>query len=89
VRRLKVELEPGAEGERPLLVTHGIFARFFLLDSLLAGAFTEETAARIWRLGSLNCGLSTFTHGEYRDPTGAEVPGWTCLTWMERPWDRP
>jgi broad specificity phosphatase PhoE len=89
VRKLKAELESGAEGERPLLVTHGIFTRFFLLDSVLGEAFTVETVARIWQLGSFNCGLSTFARGEYRDPWGSEVRGWTCLTWMERPWDPP
>ena len=35
-------------------------------------------AGRIWHLASLNCGLSIFARGEYRDPAGAEVPGWTC-----------
>jgi hypothetical protein len=36
VRHLKGELEP-THGEIPLLVTHGIFLRFFLFDSLLGG----------------------------------------------------
>ncbi|MFN8164295.1 MAG: histidine phosphatase family protein [Solirubrobacterales bacterium] len=89
VRRLKAELEAGNAGERPLLVTHGIFTRFFLLDSVLGEEFTASTAARIWQLGSHNCGLTVFAHGESRDPAGAEVPGWTCLTWMTRPWDPP
>src|SRR6202042_3500616 len=35
VRRLKAELEQAPAGERPLIVSHGIFIRFFLLDSLL------------------------------------------------------
>ncbi len=89
VRRLKEEFEAGAEGERPLLVTHGIFTRFFLLDSVLGEEFAPEMAGRIWHLASQNCGLTTFTHGEMYDPAGNQVPGWTCLTWMERPWDRP
>ena len=89
VRRLKAELEAGAAGELPLLVTHGIFARFFLLDSVLGDSFQAEMAKGIWNLGSHNCGLSVFTHGESRDPVGQQIPGWTCLTWMERPWDRP
>ena len=89
VRELKAELESGAQGERPLLVTHGIFTRFFLLDSVLGEAFSAETVAQIWQLGSFNCALSTFARGEHRDPWAKEVPGWTCLTWMERPWDRP
>ena len=46
-------------------------------------------AAGLWNLGSHNCGLSVFAHGESRDPSGQPIPGWTCLTWMERPWSRP
>jgi broad specificity phosphatase PhoE len=89
VRQLKAELEAGEGGGLPLLVTHGIFARFFLLDSVLGDRFEAEMAAGIWNLGSHNCGLSVFAHGESRDPLGQIVPGWTCLTWMERPWSRP
>ena len=89
VRRLKAELEAGRPGQLPLLVTHGIFTRLFLLDSLLGEELTAERAAGIWHLGSHNCGLTVFAHGETRDPSGAEVPGWTCLTWMARPWDPP
>jgi broad specificity phosphatase PhoE len=89
VRRLKDELERGEAGELPLLVTHGIFARFFLLDSVLGDSFSAPMAAGIWNLGSHNCGLSTFAHSESRDPLGNPIEGWTCLTWMERPWSRP
>jgi glucosyl-3-phosphoglycerate phosphatase len=89
VRRLKAELESGADGELPLLVTHGIFARFFLLDSVLGDAFEAPMASGLWNLGSHNCGLSVFAHGESRDPLGNPIAGWTCLTWMERPWSRP
>lgn len=89
VRRLKAELEAGEAGERPLLVTHGIFTRFFLLDSVLGEGFEAPMAGGIWNLGSHNCGLSTFAHGESLDPLGQPIPGWTCLTWMERPWSRP
>lgn len=89
VRRLKAELESGEDGELPLLVTHGIFTRFFLLDSVLGERFEAPLAAGLWNLGSHNCGLSVFAHGESRDPLGQPIPGWTCLTWMERPWSRP
>lgn len=89
VRRLKAELESGEDGELPLLVTHGIFTRFFLLDSVLGERFEAPMAAGLWNLGSHNCGLSVFAHGESRDPLGQPIPGWTCLTWMERPWSRP
>ena len=87
VRMLKDELESAPE-ERPLVVSHGIFIRFFLLDSVLGPEFAAPMAGRIWQLASLNCGLSTFARGEYRDPTGAEVPGWTCHGWMQRPWEQ-
>lgn len=89
VRQLKAELEAGEAGALPLLVTHGIFTRFFLLDSVLGERFEPEMAVGIWNLGSHNCGLSVFAHGESRDPLGQPIPGWTCLTWMERPWSRP
>ena len=89
VRRLKGELESLPAAELPLLVGHGIFSRFFLLDSVLGPEFTPPMAAGIWNLGSCNCGLSVFSRGEVRDPGGTEVPGWTCLSWMQRPWDPP
>jgi broad specificity phosphatase PhoE len=89
VRRLKEELESADPNERSLLVGHGIFTRFFLLDSVLGEAFEAPLAGRIWQLGSHNCGLSVFARGEYRDPSRALVPGWVCLSWMERPWDPP
>ncbi|MGC1167085.1 MAG: histidine phosphatase family protein [Solirubrobacterales bacterium] len=89
VRRLKAELEGWEAEELSLIVGHGIFIRFFLLDSVLGDEFTPPMAAGIWNLGSHNCGLSLFSHGEARDPGGTEVPGWTCLSWMQRPWDPP
>jgi broad specificity phosphatase PhoE len=89
VRRLKAELESLGPRERPLLVGHGIFLRFFLLDSVLGDAFEAPMAAGIWNLGSHNCGLSVFARGESHDSAGIEVPGWTCLSWMQRPWDPP
>lgn len=88
VHRLKRALEAEPWSERPLLVTHGIFIRFFLLDSVLGEGFTPAIGERIWQLGSRNCALSTFSHGEVRTPLGTEVPGWALVSWMERPWDR-
>jgi broad specificity phosphatase PhoE len=87
VRRLKTELESAPPGQRWLVVTHGIFIRFFLFDSLLGEEFIAPTAAGIWNIGSRNCGLSLFSHGEAHDPWGTAVPGWVCHYWMERPWD--
>jgi broad specificity phosphatase PhoE len=87
VRRLKRALEADAWGERPLLVTHGIFIRFFLLDSVLGDGFTPAVGEGVWRLGTRNCALTTFSRGEVRTPLGAEVPDWALVSWMERPWD--
>ena len=87
VRRLKDELESEHEGGRPLVVTHGIFLRFFLFDSLLGDAFGPDQARRMWSLRSLNCGVSVFEHGERWHPADADTPGWTCISWMSRPWD--
>jgi broad specificity phosphatase PhoE len=87
VRRLKAALDAGTWGERPLLVTHGIFIRFFLLDSVLGDGFTPAVGEGVWRLGSRNCALSTFSRGEIRTPLGTEVPDWALVSWMERPWD--
>jgi len=94
VRRLKAhfeaETEEADESDLPLLVTHGIVTRFFLLDTILGDLFTEELKTRMWHLRSSNCGLTIFEHGEMREPGGAPVvAGWNCVTWMERPWDRP
>lgn len=88
VRRLRNELEGRPEEELPLLVTHGIFTRFYLLDAMLGDRFDESWLLDIWHLGSANCALTTFAAGFSRYPDGSQVPGWTCLSWMERPWDR-
>jgi broad specificity phosphatase PhoE len=91
VHLLKAWLEADADDDDlPLLVTHGIFTRFFLLDSVLDDAFNVDMVARMWHLASSNCGLTTFKFGEVREPGGAPAAvGWSCLSWMERPWDRP
>jgi broad specificity phosphatase PhoE len=89
VRRLKVELESQPDGERSLIVTHGIFSRFFFLDSLLGDEFKPRMAPRLWNLRTRNCGLSAFERGERWHPTDVETPGWTCITWMARPQDLP
>jgi probable phosphoglycerate mutase len=89
VRRLKAELESQPSGERALIVTHGIFSRFFFLDCLLGDEFGPGMAPRLWNLRSHNCGLSVFERGERWHPTDVEAPGWTCITWMARPQDLP
>jgi broad specificity phosphatase PhoE len=86
--RLEADAAAAGADDLPLLVTHGIFTRFFLFDSLLAHAFTTTTVERMWHLGSANCALTTFEFGEVREPGGAPAAvGWTCVSWMARPWD--
>jgi broad specificity phosphatase PhoE len=87
VRQLKQELESGPADMRTLVVSHGVFTRFFFLDCLLGDAFAPASLSLLWQLRSRNCGLSAFERGERWHPTDAETPGWTCITWMARPWD--
>jgi probable phosphoglycerate mutase len=89
VKRLKAELESQPNGERTLIVTHGIFSRFFFFDSLLGEEFGPRLVPQLWNLSTRNCGLSTFERGERRHPADVETPDWTCVTWMTRPWDPP
>lgn len=89
VHRLKAVLEALPPDELPLIVSHGIFLRFFLFDTLLGDAFGPEGIEQLWRARSLNCGLSIFECGE-RWPTLNPPSGdWTCISWMARPWDPP
>jgi broad specificity phosphatase PhoE len=69
--------------DRTLLIGHGIFFRFMFASTTLGEAFAPRHADRLWRIGSLNCGLSTFDHvvsGGSEDP--ADIDGWRCVTWM-------
>ena len=69
--------------DRTLLVGHGIFCRFMFALTLFGDEFGPRHAAWLWRIGSLNCGLSTFDHvvgGGSDDP--ADISGWRCVTWM-------
>ncbi|MDX6651708.1 MAG: alpha-ribazole phosphatase [Solirubrobacterales bacterium] len=82
VRAFKRRLD---EIEGPaLVVTHGIFKRFFFIDSLLGDGFEAAEVGRLWQLGSVNAGVSVFedTAANEKDPAS----GWRCLSWMERPW---
>ena len=89
VRRLKEELQRRFQNGRPLVVSHGAFLRFFLFDSLLGDGFGPAQVQRLWQVRSVNCGVCVFEHGERWHPADAETPGWTCVTWMARPWDPP
>lgn len=69
--------------DRTLLVGHGIFLRFAFALAVLGDGFTPQITDRLWRIGSLNCGLSTFQHtndGASLNP--ADIDGWRCVSWM-------
>jgi broad specificity phosphatase PhoE len=70
----------------PLVVTHGIFLRFFLMDNVLGDAFNPGMAERLWNLRTANCGVCVFESGEPYDVSVPPPPGWICSTWMARPW---
>jgi broad specificity phosphatase PhoE len=89
VRRLKEELSDSYGEELPLIVTHGLFLRFFLFDSLFGDRLGPADAPLLWRARSLNCGLSIFVRGERWHSADPEIPGWSCITWMARIWDPP
>jgi broad specificity phosphatase PhoE len=87
VRSFKRELEAGDPNGAVLAVSHGIFLRFFLFDSLLEEGFAVPDVGRLWQLRTANCGLSVFEHDERGHPADPEMEGWVCVTWMARPWD--
>jgi broad specificity phosphatase PhoE len=69
--------------DRTLLVGHGIFLRFAFAHTVLGDGFEPAMVDRLWRIGSLNCGLSTFDHvsgDESLNP--ADIEGWRCVSWM-------
>jgi probable phosphoglycerate mutase len=71
------------DADRTLLVGHGIFFRFMFARTVLGDEFEPRHADWLWRIGSLNCGLSTFDYmagGGSADP--ADISGWRCVTWM-------
>lgn len=69
--------------DRTLLVGHGIFLRFTFALTVLGDAFTPASIDRLWRIGSLNCGLSTFQHTSGSDSANpADIDGWRCVSWM-------
>ena len=69
-----------------LAVSHGIFQRFFLIDSLLGEQFTAADVWRLWQLRTANCGLSVCEHGVRRHPADPEIEGWVCARWRQVCW---
>ena len=77
-----------AEAGGPVIVvTHGIFLRFLLFDSLLGDAFGPEHTPRMWLIRTRNCGVSIFEHVT-ADPADVAYANtdWSCLSWMEPTW---
>jgi broad specificity phosphatase PhoE len=89
VRRFKARLDARDPESTVLAVSHGIFARFFLVHSLLEERFRASDSRRLWQLRTVNCGLSDFEPARRRHPADPELEGWTCLSWMCRPWAFP
>ena len=85
VRAFKAELAAQPDEGVQVAVSHGIYARFFLLDSILGPAFTPTDLTRIWHLRTINCGLSVFTLGERGRATDPPTEDWACLSWMSPP----
>jgi broad specificity phosphatase PhoE len=89
VRAFKSRLERGDPDQVVLAVSHGIFQRFFLFDSILGDGFGPGIARRLWQIRTVNCGVSVFELDPVRDPLDPPVEGWLCLSWMSRWWDQP
>lgn len=69
--------------DRTVLIGHGIFFRFTFALTVLGEDFTPHLIDRLWRIGSLNCGLSTFQHTlDGASPNPADIDGWRCVSWM-------
>lgn len=66
-----------------LIVSHGIFMRFLFAHVVLGTMFEPAMIDRLWLIGSLNCGLSTFQHTEgSASGNPADIDGWRCVSWM-------
>jgi broad specificity phosphatase PhoE len=89
VKAFQAELLERDRGGLALAVTHGIFIRFFLADTLLGDEFGPSHAGRLWHMRTYNCGVSVFDHGEPQHQGDPEREGWICSTWMARPWNPP
>lgn len=87
VRAAKRRLE-AEDAELVFAVSHGIFLRFFWLDTVLGDAFEPALGERMWQLGSFNCALSQFELRDAADALKDPAPDrWRAETWMSRPWE--
>jgi len=85
VRAFKEQLAGCPAASVQVAVSHGIFTRFFFLDSLFGDAFSPAHLTRIWHLRTINCGLSLFTLGERGRSIDPQLDDWACLSWMSPP----
>lgn len=83
VRSFKRRLASGDPRATLVAVSHGIFLRFFFIDSLLGDRFAVADVGRLWQLRTTNCGLSVFELDEPRHPADPDIEGWRCKTWMQ------
>ena len=88
-RDFKRRIEAGDRSQTVLAVTHGIFMRFVLFDTLLGPDFTVRDVGRLWLLRTTNCGLSELVRGEPRHPADPDIDGWRCAIWMQPLAGRP
>ncbi|UJA19793.1 histidine phosphatase family protein [Thermoleophilia bacterium SCSIO 60948] len=87
VRAAKRRLE-SEDAELVFAVSHGIFLRFFWLDTVLGDGFGPAIGERMWQLGSFNCALSEFELRDAEDAIKDPAPDrWRARTWMSRPWE--
>ncbi len=89
VLRFQAELVERDPAKLPLYVSHGLFLRFFLIETLMGEEFGPGQVKRLWNMRTSNCGVCVFEHGESYHPADPERPDWVCSTWMARPWDPP
>lgn len=85
VHAFKAELAEQPPDSVQVAVSHGIYTRFFFLDSVLGPAFEPEHLERIWHLRTINCGLTLFTFGEVGRSIDPPLDDWACLSWMSPP----
>ena len=50
---------------------------------MLGKSFEPADIDWMWRIGSLNCGISTFEHVRNEGSLNpADIDGWRCVSWM-------
>jgi broad specificity phosphatase PhoE len=81
VRTLQERLVADAV-EQTIAVSHGIFLRFFLMETVIADEFRAGQVRRLWQLASMNCGICSFEHRERGLAENYATEPWRCVSWM-------